>query len=155
MLLEYLEKHRGPLPPGIEMEWCPLRQISSSPKGVYFHPQVLTLRMQLSLPDFIHQVLSFYNIAPTQLTLGVWRTILVTNPPVSISLLSCTISRILPLFTRYENFRLGFIASLRGEAGRYYSLTSRIMTMGGTALSVEWSWKRSESLEYGRRYSGQ
>ena len=38
--------------------------------GVYFHPQILTLRVHLSLTDFIRQVLSFYNVAPIHLTSG-------------------------------------------------------------------------------------
>ena len=43
---------------------------------MYFHPQVLALRVQLPLIDFVHQVLAFYNVAPTQLMLGAWRMIL-------------------------------------------------------------------------------
>jgi len=38
---EYLERHRGPLPSGIKVEWCHPRtncKISPPNGGVYFHP---------------------------------------------------------------------------------------------------------------------
>ena len=44
--------------------------------GVYFHPQVLALRVQLSLTNFVHRVLAFYNVASTQLMPGARRMIL-------------------------------------------------------------------------------
>ena len=51
-------------------------QGSSPNSGVYFHLQVLALRVHLSLTDFIRQVLAFYNVAPTQLMPSAWQTIL-------------------------------------------------------------------------------
>ena len=52
--------------------------MSESPlKGsMYFHPQVLALRLHLPLTDFVRHVLAYYSVAPTQLMLGVWQTII-------------------------------------------------------------------------------
>ena len=63
-VIEYLERHHGPLPPSIEVQWCSLGMDYTVPPpkdGVYFHPQVLALRVQLSLINFVHRVLAFYN----------------------------------------------------------------------------------------------
>ena len=37
-VIEYLEKHRGPLPPGIEVEWCPPKTNFKLPKRCVFPP---------------------------------------------------------------------------------------------------------------------
>jgi len=78
-VVEYLEKYRGSLPFGIVVEWCPSEtnvRIPPLEGGMYYHLQVLVLMAHLSLTDFVRQVLACYNVAPTQLMLGAWRTIL-------------------------------------------------------------------------------
>ena len=70
-MIEYLRRYCDPLPPGIVVEWCPSEmnvKVPSPEEGVYFHPQVLASRVHLSLTNFIHHVLAYYNVTPTQLT---------------------------------------------------------------------------------------
>ena len=64
---------------GIVVEWCsPETNVKISPPkgGVYFHPQMLAMRVHLPLTDFVCQVLVYYNVPPTQLTHGAWRAVL-------------------------------------------------------------------------------
>ena len=78
-VVEYLEKYPGSLPSGIVVEWCPFEtnvRIPPPEGGMYFQPQVLVLMVHLPLTDFVRQVPAYYNVVPTQLMLGAWRTIL-------------------------------------------------------------------------------
>jgi len=53
--------------------------VSSAPpkgEGVYMHPQVLALGLRLSMTKFVHSVLTFYKVTPSQLSAIAWRTIL-------------------------------------------------------------------------------
>ena len=43
---------------------------------MYFQPQVFALRVHLPLTDFIRHVLAYYDVAPTLLTPGAWKTIM-------------------------------------------------------------------------------
>ena len=57
-------------PPSLEVVWCPPDtndKVVPLYGGVYLHPRVLALRAQLPLTDFVRQVLSFYDVALTQL----------------------------------------------------------------------------------------
>ena len=56
---EYLRRHHGPFLFGIKVEWCHpgTTYKISLPNGVYFHPQILALGVQLSLTDFVQHVL--------------------------------------------------------------------------------------------------
>jgi len=59
------------------VEWCNSEMnVKDFPPegGVYFHHQVLVLRMHLPLTDFVSQVLAYYNVALIQLTSSAWRT---------------------------------------------------------------------------------
>ena len=44
--------------------------------GVYFHPQILALRVKLPLTPFIQNILARFKVPPLQLTPGAWRTVL-------------------------------------------------------------------------------
>ena len=62
------EKYHDPLPTGISVEWCPPTKNFKvpPPKGsMYFHPQVLALRVHFPLTDFVCRVLAYYNVALT------------------------------------------------------------------------------------------
>ena len=76
-VLEYLAKNGIQLPPEI-MEWCPLKTdvMVPSHSGVFIHPQISALGMKLSLTAFVHSVLSYFRVAPSQLTVGAWRILL-------------------------------------------------------------------------------
>ena len=61
------------------VEWCPLKtDVTVAPPhdGVFIHPQILALGMKLPLTTFVHNVLSYFRVAPSQLTMGVWRILL-------------------------------------------------------------------------------
>jgi len=76
---EYLEKYGVKLSHRIKVEFCPLdtKFGLSPPDGrVCMHPQVLVLELKLSLMKFVHSVLTFYQIAPSQLSGVVWRIVL-------------------------------------------------------------------------------
>ena len=68
---KYLAKYDFCLNPGIKVEFC-LHGVDvsqASPNdGVYMHPQVLTLRLRLSITKFVCSVLPFYRVAPSQLS---------------------------------------------------------------------------------------
>ena len=68
-VVEYLKKHH--VLPNIVVEWChPDTDVKVLPPegGVYFYPQGLALGVHLPLSVFVHRVLAYYYIAPTQLT---------------------------------------------------------------------------------------
>ena len=44
--------------------------------GVYMHPQVLALGLMLLLTRFVCSVLIFYRVAPSQLSVVAWHTVL-------------------------------------------------------------------------------
>ena len=39
---------------------------------MFIHPQILALRMKLPLIAFVHNVLSYFRVVPSQLTVGAW-----------------------------------------------------------------------------------
>jgi len=74
---EYLENYGVELSPGIKVEFCPLEtKFGLSHRGVYMHPQVLALGLKLSIMKFVRSILTFYIIAPSQLSGVAWRTVL-------------------------------------------------------------------------------
>ena len=44
--------------------------------GMFIHPQILALGMKLPLIAFIHNVLSYFRVALSQLTVGAWLILL-------------------------------------------------------------------------------
>ena len=44
--------------------------------GVFVHPKILALGMKLLLSAFIHNILSYFRVALSQLTVGAWRILL-------------------------------------------------------------------------------
>ena len=47
-----------------------------SARGVYFHLQIFSLGVHLPLTQFMRNVLGHHQVATTQLSLGVWQTVL-------------------------------------------------------------------------------
>jgi len=76
----YLASYGFPLNSGIKIEFCPygvdVSLIPPNREGVYVHPQILALGLRLPMTRFIHNVLTFYKIAPSQLSAAVWRMVL-------------------------------------------------------------------------------
>ena len=68
---KYLVKYGFRLNLGIKIEFC-LNDvdISKAPPndGVYIHPQALALGLKLLMMRFVHSVLTFYRVAPSQLS---------------------------------------------------------------------------------------
>ena len=61
------------------LEWCPLKMdVTVAPlhDGVFINPQILALWMKLSLATFVRSVLSYFRVAPSQLTVGAWHILL-------------------------------------------------------------------------------
>ena len=44
--------------------------------GVYLHPQILVLRLKVPLTNFVHEILSYFQATPSQLTAVAWRIVL-------------------------------------------------------------------------------
>jgi len=80
---EYLAKYGVRLSPGIEVEFCPEGSNFTLPPpngGVYMHPQILGLRLRLSLPSFVRDVLAHYRVALSLLSGVVWRIVWSLRP---------------------------------------------------------------------------
>jgi len=68
---KYLARYDVCLSPGIRVEFCPQdTEFVRSPSkgGVYMHPQILALELKLPLMKFVLSVLTYYIIAPLQLS---------------------------------------------------------------------------------------
>jgi len=79
-LVEYLSLHNGRIGEGIEITLTPRKvdhtKAPTVEGGVYIAAQVLALGVHLPLPPFVRSVLSFYKLAPTQISPGSWRVVL-------------------------------------------------------------------------------
>ena len=76
---EYLTRYGVCLSPGIEVKLCPQDNefMKSLPNGGVMHPQILALRLKVSLTKFIRSVLIYYRIAPRSCRgEGAWRIVL-------------------------------------------------------------------------------
>ena len=76
---EYLAKYGICFNHGIKVEFCLYSvDVTLAPHngGVNLHPQVLALRLRLSMTRFVRSVLPFYRVAPSQLPGVAWRTVL-------------------------------------------------------------------------------
>jgi hypothetical protein len=79
-LVEYLMYYNGRIGDGIKVTLAPRKvDFTKAPTvegGVYIAAQVLALGVHLPLPSFVREVLSFYKLAPTQISPGSWRVVL-------------------------------------------------------------------------------
>jgi len=79
-LVEYLAHYNGRIGEGIEITLTPRKvdhtKAPTVEGGVYIAAQVLALGVHLPLPSFVREVLSFYKLAPTQISPGSWRVVL-------------------------------------------------------------------------------
>ena len=87
-IFKYLMRYCDHLPSMIKVEFChsgtDVKEASST-GGVYFHPQILALGVQLPLTRFVRDVPGHLQVAPTQLAMGAWRTVLAFEAPYRIS----------------------------------------------------------------------
>jgi len=75
----YVMKCGVHLPSNVKVEWCPPDiEYIKAPKAwsVYFHPQVLALGLTFPISSFVHDILRYYRVAPSQLVAGGWRVVL-------------------------------------------------------------------------------
>ena len=66
-------------PSNIRVEWCSAKtDLSADPPkgGIYLHPQFLALGLKLLLTDVVGEILSYFQVAPSQLTAVAWRIVL-------------------------------------------------------------------------------
>jgi hypothetical protein len=79
-LSEYLMHYNGWIGEDIQIVLAPRKvDFTKAPSvegGVYIAAQVLALGVHLPLPSFVREVLSFYKLAPTQISPGSWRVVL-------------------------------------------------------------------------------
>jgi len=79
-LKEYLAFYNGRIGDDIKVTLAPRKvdytKAHEEEGGVYIATQVLVLGVHLPLPSFVREVLSFYKLAPTQISPGSWRVIL-------------------------------------------------------------------------------
>ena len=79
-LSEYLMHYNGRIGENIQIVLAPRKvDFTKAPSvegGVYIAAQVLALGVHLPLPSFVRKVLSFYQLAPTQISPGSWRVVL-------------------------------------------------------------------------------
>jgi len=79
-LMEYLMHYNSRIGNNIKVTLAPRKvDFMKAPKevgGVYIAAQVLALGVHLPLPSFVREVLSFYKLAPTQISPGSWRVVL-------------------------------------------------------------------------------
>ena len=79
-LEEYLAYHNGRIGDDIKVKLAPRKvDYTKAPEeegGVYIAAQVLALGVHLPLLSFVREVLSFYKLAPTQISPGSWRVVL-------------------------------------------------------------------------------
>ena len=75
---KYLAKYGFRLNLGIKVEFCPhgVDVLALPNDGVYMHSQVLALELRMPMTRFIRSVLTFYRVAPSQLSRVAWRTLL-------------------------------------------------------------------------------
>ena len=76
---EYLAKYGVCLSPEIEMEFFSEGTDFTLPSpndDVYMHPQIMALGLKLPLTPFVRGVLAHYRVAPSQLSVVAWRTVL-------------------------------------------------------------------------------
>ena len=66
-VFEYLAKNDIQVPPEIMVESCPLKTdvTMAPPHDNIFIPQILVLGMKLPLTAFVHNVLSYFRVAPS------------------------------------------------------------------------------------------
>jgi len=77
---KYLANYGFCWSPEIKIEFCPndvdVTSVPPDKKGVNMHPLVLVLGLRLSMMKFIHSILIFNEIAPSQLSAVAWCTVL-------------------------------------------------------------------------------
>ena len=65
---EYLVSYDVRLPSKIEVEWCSPEidvTVSTPAGGVYFHPQIVDLRVKLPMTPFVRDVLVHFKVLPS------------------------------------------------------------------------------------------
>jgi len=72
---KYLAKYGFHLNPGIKVEFYLHVDVPLAPRndGLYMHPQVLAMGLRLPMTRFGRSVLTFFRVAPSQLSSVAWR----------------------------------------------------------------------------------